>query len=94
MIDGESDRDTSSRSDKTLFEEFFLSIVMTLPKHNCTKQNLRDFLVDENNNKFIISSFQEAFEKKESINNLDIAERFCTEIKAYANVVSEDIKLG
>lgn len=94
MIDGETDRDTSSRSDKTLFEEFFLSIVMTLPKHNCTKQNLRDFLVDENNNKFIISSFQEAFEKKESVNNLDIAERFCNEIKAYANVASEDIKLG
>ena len=94
QIDGGMEKETSSRSDKTMFEETFISIVMSLPKYNCTKQNLRDFLVDEKNNDFIITAFKEAFKEKESGKNINIADRFCKEIKAYVNVVTDDIKLS
>ena len=94
QIDGGAEKELSSRSDKTMFEETFISIVMSLPKYNCTKQNLRDFLVDEKNNDFIITTFKEAFQKKGSGKSIDIADRFCKEIKDYVNVMTDDIKLS
>ena len=94
QIDGGVEKETSSRSDKTMFEETFISIVMSLPKYNCTKQNLRDFLVDEKNNDFIIATFKEAFLGKGSGKSIDISDRFCKKIKDYVNVVTDDIKLS
>lgn len=94
QIDGGAEKETSSRSDKTMFEETFISIVLSLPKYNCTKQNLRDFLVDEKNNDFIITIFKEAFKEKGAGKSIDIADRFCKEIKDYVNIVTDDIKLS
>lgn len=94
QIDGGVENETSSRGNKTVFEDVFLSIVLALPKYSCSKQNLREFLEDEVNNEFILSSFTDAFKIREQGGAVNIAERFCEQIKAYLNVKTEDIKLS
>lgn len=94
QIDGGVEKELPSRGEKTVFEDVFLSIVLALPKYSCSKQNLRDFLVDEENNDFILSVFKDAFKIKEQGGAVNIAECFCEQIKAYVNVKTEDIKLS
>ena len=77
------------QNEKTALENIFLSIITELPRHNCSTQNLKDFLNDKDNNTQIIPLFKQAFESYQKGNKVNIANKVCEMVKTY---VSKDEK--
>lgn len=85
--------DISSKDDKTALENIFISITTELPKHNCSTQNLKDFLNDELNNNSIIPLFYKAFDDYKNGNQINIAKQVCELVKSYVSKDEKEIRL-
>lgn len=86
-------KDEGRIKENTVLADIFLPIINALPDYDLSPQNLREFLANQENNDFIISLFQEAFEANLKGGTLDISERFCQHIKIGLNNDDEAIKL-
>ncbi len=89
----EGEEKASLRDDKTALETIFLSIISTLPKYNCSTQNLKDYLNDDLNNPAIIPLFTQAFEDYKKGQNVIIANTVCELVKDYVSKDDKEIKL-
>lgn len=86
-------KDDGRTKENTVLADIFLPIVYALPENDLSAQNLREFLADENNNEFVISLLQEAFNEYTRGRSLDISERFCARMKENLSKDDEEIKL-
>lgn len=83
--------DGSSRGEKTALENIFLSIISELPRHNCSSQNLKDFLADKGNNSQVIPVFTQAFSDYKKDGKANVADKVCEMVKAYVSKDEKDI---
>lgn len=89
----EGGEDKTSSGDKTALENIFLSIISELPKHNCSTQNLKDYLNDSDNNGIIIPLFNKAFEDYKKGIRVSIAKTVCEKVKQYVSKDDKEIIL-
>ena len=89
----EGGEDKTSSGDKTALENIFISIVSELPKHNCSTQNLKDYLNDSENNETIIPQFIQAFEDYKNRGRVSIAKTVCELVKQYVSKDDKEIIL-
>ena len=89
----EGGEDVVEREDKTALENIFLSIITELPKHNCSSQNLKDYLNDEANNEVVIPLFTQAFEDYKKGKKVNIGKTVCENVKEYVSKDDREIRL-
>jgi len=89
----EGGEDKTSNGDKTALENIFISIISELPKHNCSTQNLKDYLNDSENNVTIIPLFIQAFEDYKNGARVSIAKTVCELVKQYVSKDDKEIIL-
>ena len=83
----------SAREDKTALENIFQSIIIELPKQNCSTQNLKDYLNDDRNNDDVIPLFMQAFVEYQKDKTLNIARKICEMVKEYVSKNEQEIIL-
>ena len=86
-------KDEGRSKENTILADIFLPVVYALPENDLSSQNLREFLADENNNEFVISLFQEAFDEYARGRTMDISDRFCAKMKAILSAEDKEIRL-
>lgn len=89
----EGGEDKTISGDKTALENIFISIISELPKHNCSTQNLKDYLNDSENNGIIIPLFNKAFEDYKKGIRVSIAKTVCEKVKQYVSKDDKEIIL-
>lgn len=89
----EGGEDKTISGDKTALENIFISIISELPKHNCSTQNLKDYLNDSENNGIIIPLFNKAFEDYKKGMRVSIAKTVCEKVKQYVSKDDKEIIL-
>lgn len=82
-----------THDDKTALENIFLAIIAELSRHNCSTQNLKDYLNDESNNTEIIPLFTKAFDDYRKGLKVNIGKTICDMVKDYVSKDDKEIKL-
>ena len=89
----EGGEEATPREEKTALENIFLTIILELPKQNCSTQNLQDYLSDSRNNAVLIPLFTEAFDEYRKGAHVNIAKRVCELVKLYVSRDEKEVRL-
>ncbi len=81
-------------SDRLPLEEFFLKIEKSLPEIPCSKLDLKEFLLAQENNKFITDLFETAFKSLADNVPFDIVKPFTERMRSFLDSRDLDIELG
>lgn len=95
-VDSAHEGKSFTRSNRLPFENIFNAILDALSIYQCSPQNLRDFIEDSKNERYIASTLKKAYEqyKVDGVMPQNIIADFCIHVQQFVDLGDEEVKMG